>query len=143
MPATAPAPSAAASTRSASGRRRRGRRLRSTCVSTEYRIGDRVYCGDLPPTLGEMRLRDLPSVDELARDARLAEAPAALAVEAARAALARARDEIQAGHDPGDLGERAARELAAATRPRLRRGGGGHRGPPPPHPRPPAPPRGG
>ena len=68
-----------------------------------------------------MRLRDLPSVDELARDARLAEAPAALAVEAARAALARARDEIQAGHDPGDLGERAARELAAATRPRLRR----------------------
>ncbi|HEY2939284.1 MAG TPA: L-seryl-tRNA(Sec) selenium transferase [Gaiellaceae bacterium] len=68
-----------------------------------------------------MRLRDLPSVDELARDERLAGEPAALAVEAARAALARAREEIKAGHDPGDLGERAARELASARRPRLRR----------------------
>jgi L-seryl-tRNA(Ser) seleniumtransferase len=68
-----------------------------------------------------MRLRDLPSVDELARDERLAGEPAALAVEAARAALARAREEIKAGHDPGDLGERAARELAAGRRPRLRR----------------------
>jgi L-seryl-tRNA(Ser) seleniumtransferase len=68
-----------------------------------------------------MRLRDLPSVDELARDERLAGEPAALAVEAARAALSRAREEIRAGHDPGDLGERAARELAAARRPRLRR----------------------
>jgi L-seryl-tRNA(Ser) seleniumtransferase len=68
-----------------------------------------------------MRLRDLPSVDELARDERLAGEPRALAVEAARAALARAREEIRAGHDPGDLGERAARELAAARRPRLRR----------------------
>jgi L-seryl-tRNA(Ser) seleniumtransferase len=68
-----------------------------------------------------MRLRDLPSVDELARDERLAGEPAALAVEAARAALALAREEIKAGHDPGDLGERAARELASARRPRLRR----------------------
>jgi L-seryl-tRNA(Ser) seleniumtransferase len=68
-----------------------------------------------------MRLRDLPSVDELARDERLAGEPAAVAVEAARAALARAREEIRAGHDPGDLGERAARELEAARRPRLRR----------------------
>jgi L-seryl-tRNA(Ser) seleniumtransferase len=68
-----------------------------------------------------MRLRDLPSVDELARDERLAGEPTALAVEAARAALARARGEIRAGHDPGDLGERAARELAAARRPKLRR----------------------
>ena len=68
-----------------------------------------------------MRLRDLPSVDELAGDERLAGEPAALAVEAARAALARAREEIRAGHDPGDLAERAARELSAARRPRLRR----------------------
>jgi L-seryl-tRNA(Ser) seleniumtransferase len=68
-----------------------------------------------------MRRRDLPSVDELARDERLAGEPAALAIEAARAALARAREEIKSGHDPGDLGERAAREVAAAQRPRLRR----------------------
>jgi L-seryl-tRNA(Ser) seleniumtransferase len=68
-----------------------------------------------------MRLRDLPSVDELARDERLAGEPAALAVEAARAALSCAREEIRAGHNPGDLGERAARELAAARRPGLRR----------------------
>ncbi|HYX88488.1 MAG TPA: L-seryl-tRNA(Sec) selenium transferase [Gaiellaceae bacterium] len=68
-----------------------------------------------------MRLRDLPSVDELARHERLADEPVGLAVEAARAALARAREEIRAGHDPGDLGERAARALAAVRRPRLRR----------------------
>ena len=79
-----------------------------------------MYCGRLPPTLGEMRLRDLPSVDELARDERLAHEPA-LAVEAARAALARAREEIKAGHDPGDLGERAVKELDGLRRPRLRR----------------------
>jgi L-seryl-tRNA(Ser) seleniumtransferase len=68
-----------------------------------------------------MQLRDLPSVDELARDQRLAGEPHALAVVAARAALARAREEIKAGHDPGDLGERAARELASAQAPSLRR----------------------
>src|SRR4051812_11898261 len=68
-----------------------------------------------------MQLRDLPSVDELARDERLAGQPPALAVEAARVALARAREEISAGHDPGDLGERALRELAAARAPSLRR----------------------
>jgi L-seryl-tRNA(Ser) seleniumtransferase len=68
-----------------------------------------------------MELRDLPSVDELARDERLAGEPAALAVEAARAALARAREAIRAGHDPGDLGERAALELSSARTPSLRR----------------------
>ena len=68
-----------------------------------------------------MELRDLPSVDELARDERLAGEPPALAVEAARSALARAREEIRAGHDPGDLGERALRELATARAPSLRR----------------------
>jgi len=68
-----------------------------------------------------MKLRDLPSVDELARDERLAGEPSALAVEAARAALARAREEIKAGADPGDLVERALAELAAARAPALRR----------------------
>src|SRR3954449_9668225 len=67
-----------------------------------------------------MELRDLPSVDELARDERLAGEPAALAVAAARSALERAREEIRAGHEPGDLGERALRELAAARAPSLR-----------------------
>jgi L-seryl-tRNA(Ser) seleniumtransferase len=68
-----------------------------------------------------MELRDLPSVDELARDERLAGEPAPLAVEAARAALSRAREAITAGHDPGDLGERALQELASARAPSLRR----------------------
>jgi L-seryl-tRNA(Ser) seleniumtransferase len=68
-----------------------------------------------------MELRDLPSVDELARDERLAGEPPSLAVEAARAALARARGEIRAGHDPGDLGERALLELSSAREPSLRR----------------------
>src|SRR5213082_264794 len=68
-----------------------------------------------------MKLRDLPSVDELARDERLAGEPPRLAVEAARAALARAREEIKAGHDPGDLGERVLLELASARAPSLRR----------------------
>src|SRR5512133_3810407 len=68
-----------------------------------------------------MKLRDLPSVDERARDERLAGAPPALAVEAARATRARAREEITAGHDPGDLLERTLGELAAARAPALRR----------------------
>lgn len=63
-----------------------------------------------------MRLRDLPSVDELARDAG-----DPLAVEAARAVLARAREEIQAGVDPGDLRARLDDELAAARTPSLLR----------------------
>ena len=63
-----------------------------------------------------MRLRDLPSVDELARGS-----DDALAVEAARAVLARAREHIHAGADPGDLAERLRTELAAARSARLRR----------------------
>ena len=63
-----------------------------------------------------MRLRDLPSVDELARGI---DDP--LAVDAARAVLARAREEIQAGADPGDLAARLTEELEATRRPRLRR----------------------
>jgi L-seryl-tRNA(Ser) seleniumtransferase len=69
-----------------------------------------------------VELRDLPSVDELAGDERLAgAAPLPLLVSAARSALARAREEIQAGADPGDLRERVQLELAAARGARLRR----------------------
>src|SRR5438128_8572192 len=63
-----------------------------------------------------MELRDLPSVDELTREV---EDP--LAVDAARALLDRAREEIRAGGDPGDLAARLLEELAAARGPRLRR----------------------
>ena len=63
-----------------------------------------------------MELRDLPSVDELAR---CIDDP--LAVDAARQVLARAREEIRAGVDPGDLEARLRQELVAARAPRLRR----------------------
>ncbi|HZC75081.1 MAG TPA: hypothetical protein VE220_03820, partial [Gaiellaceae bacterium] len=63
-----------------------------------------------------MEFRDLPSVDELAR-----EAGDPLAVDAARAVIDRAREEIRAGADPGDLTARLREELADARQPRLRR----------------------
>ena len=63
-----------------------------------------------------MRLRDLPSVDELA--SAVADP---LAVDAARTVLARAREEIQAGYEPGDLAAGLELELAALRGPRLRR----------------------
>jgi L-seryl-tRNA(Ser) seleniumtransferase len=63
-----------------------------------------------------VRLRDLPSVDELANTS---DDP--LAVEAARSVLARAREEIQAGADPGDLARRLHEKLAGLRRPHLRR----------------------
>ncbi len=44
-----------------------------------------------------------------------------LAVAVAREVLARAREEIRAGADPGDLSERLHAELAASRRPTLRR----------------------
>src|SRR6266511_1070133 len=50
-----------------------------------------------------MELRDLPAVD------------------AARSVLARAREQIQAGDDPGDLAAQLREELSAARAPRLRR----------------------
>ena len=45
----------------------------------------------------------------------------ALVVEATRTALARVREEIAAGHEPGDLAERVAGEVEARVSPRLRR----------------------
>jgi len=63
-----------------------------------------------------VKLRDLPSVDELARGSN-----DPLAVEAARVVLARAREEIQAGADPGDLEARLGEELSSARSARLRR----------------------
>ena len=63
-----------------------------------------------------MRLRDLPSVDELARTV---DDP--LAVDAARRVLARARETIGAGSSPGDLAALLRAELRAARAPRLRR----------------------
>jgi len=63
-----------------------------------------------------MDLRDLPSVDELARASG-----DPLAVDAARAVIARAREAIRRGSDPGDLTTLLHEELAAARRPALRR----------------------
>jgi L-seryl-tRNA(Ser) seleniumtransferase len=63
-----------------------------------------------------MQLRDLPSVDELARGL---DDP--LAVDAARTVLDRAREEIRAGADPGDLAQRLHDELRAVRAPSLRR----------------------
>jgi L-seryl-tRNA(Ser) seleniumtransferase len=63
-----------------------------------------------------MKLRDLPSVDELARGV---DDP--LAVDAARRVLDRAREELRDGADPGDLVARLRAELADARNPRLRR----------------------
>jgi L-seryl-tRNA(Ser) seleniumtransferase len=68
-----------------------------------------------------VRPRDLPSVDELAGSRSLDHLPHALVVDACRFVLARAREEIGSGHDPGDLPPRVLDELARATRPRLRR----------------------
>src|SRR6476659_8240435 len=63
-----------------------------------------------------MKLRDLPSVDELARGV---DDP--LAVDAARRVPERARAEIRAGAEPGDLLARVRAELEEARSPRLRR----------------------
>ena len=68
-----------------------------------------------------LRLRDLPSVDRLLADERLAGAPRPLAVAAVRSALEQAREDIRAGRDPGDPVERALGLLAEVRRPSLRR----------------------
>jgi L-seryl-tRNA(Ser) seleniumtransferase len=63
-----------------------------------------------------VELRDLPSVDELTRGV---DDP--LAVDAARTVLERAREEIRAGADPGDLAARLHGELRTLRAPSLRR----------------------
>jgi L-seryl-tRNA(Ser) seleniumtransferase len=63
-----------------------------------------------------MRLRDLPSVDELAR---AVDDP--LAVSAARRVLDEAREEIRAGFSPGDLAARVRAAVAGARAPALQR----------------------
>jgi L-seryl-tRNA(Ser) seleniumtransferase len=63
-----------------------------------------------------VELRDLPAVDVLAR---ASDDP--LAVDAARTVLERAREEIRAGADPGDLEARVRSEVARVRRPALRR----------------------
>ena len=68
-----------------------------------------------------MKLRDLPSVDMLLRDERLADEPHELALAAARRVLDEAREEIRAGTDPKPLVDRVVAELALARRPSLRR----------------------
>ena len=70
---------------------------------------------------GPRSLRDLPSLDRLLADERLASEPHELAVAAARTVLARVREEIQAGGEPGPLVEAVLEELARAGRPSLRR----------------------
>jgi L-seryl-tRNA(Ser) seleniumtransferase len=62
-----------------------------------------------------MNLRDLPSVDELAG---AIDDP--LAVHAARSVVARARAEIRAGSEPGDLQARLREEVQSLRSPRLR-----------------------
>jgi L-seryl-tRNA(Ser) seleniumtransferase len=70
-------------------------------------------------------LRDLPSVDRLLADARLSAVierhGRSAVVEAVRRALDRAREELRAGFDTGDLVVRVEAEADAAAAMRLRR----------------------
>jgi L-seryl-tRNA(Ser) seleniumtransferase len=66
--------------------------------------------------VAHVELRDLPSVDELAKASN-----DPLAIEAAREVLAEARQEIQAGGEPADLPARLHGRLAEARAPSLRR----------------------
>src|SRR4051812_20447140 len=75
-----------------------------------------ILIGRRASSLYPLELRDLPSVDELTRGL---DDP--LAVAAARAVLDRAREEIRAGAEPGDLAARLQEELRSARAPRLRR----------------------
>jgi L-seryl-tRNA(Ser) seleniumtransferase len=68
-----------------------------------------------------MELRDLPSVDELARDPRFEREPRELVVASARLALERARESVRRGADPGDVAALVEAELASSRRPSLRR----------------------
>jgi L-seryl-tRNA(Ser) seleniumtransferase len=68
-----------------------------------------------------VKLRDLPSVDALVRDERLAGVPHERAVAAARVVLDRARARIGAGGEPEPLVEAVLAELSAERRHSLRR----------------------
>jgi L-seryl-tRNA(Ser) seleniumtransferase len=70
---------------------------------------------------GPRSLRDLPSVDRLLADERLAAEPHEPALAAARLVLERARAEIKAGGEPASLVEAVLEELARSRRPSLRR----------------------
>ena len=71
------------------------------------------------------RLRELPSVDRLLADERVAALAERhgrdLVLDAARRALDRVREEIQAGVEAGDVVARVERELGELLEPRLRR----------------------
>lgn len=66
-------------------------------------------------------LRDLPSVDRLLADERLADERHDEAVAAARVVLERAREELKEGRTPGSLVDAVLRQLEEGRRPRLRR----------------------
>ena len=68
-----------------------------------------------------MKLRDLPSVDELLRDERLAAEPHDLTAAAARTVLERAREEIRVRGTPSSFVDAVLAELAGAREPSLRR----------------------
>src|SRR4051794_9216250 len=67
-----------------------------------------------------MELRELPSIDRLLREPEVAALPREGALAAARETLARAREEIAAGHDPGDLVRRVVDVANGRRQPRLR-----------------------
>jgi L-seryl-tRNA(Ser) seleniumtransferase len=67
-----------------------------------------------------MDRRELPSVDRLLRSTGIAALPREEALVAVRETLARAREEIAAGHDPGDLVERVIASASDRRTPRLR-----------------------
>ena len=68
-----------------------------------------------------MKLRDLPSVDELLRDVRLMSQPRELVLAAARTALEQARAEIKAGANPGEIVDAVLAEIGRTRQPSLRR----------------------
>ncbi|MDQ3425417.1 MAG: L-seryl-tRNA(Sec) selenium transferase [Actinomycetota bacterium] len=70
---------------------------------------------------GPRSLRDLPSVDRLLADERLADEPQDLVLGAARSVLERAREEIRVGREPSPLVDAVLEELARERRPSLRR----------------------
>ena len=70
---------------------------------------------------GPRSLRDLPSVDRLLADERLADEPHDLVLGAARSVLERAREEIRVGRQPSPLVDAVLEELARGRRPSLRR----------------------